>query len=130
VTELIVGVGLFGPVVVACGLMALEMVRAVVGTRVRYDEVDDLAGMPRGWTLAWFLGGALAAADVIVAAIGYDAPLAILVRTALAGALTGLIVGRALAIGNGAALMLVGLLWPLALAIGFAIHLGALWVLL
>jgi hypothetical protein len=130
VSALIVGVGLFGPVVVVAALMVLDIVHVALANPGSYDDADDLAGVPRGWTLAWFCAAALAVADPLVAAIGYRAPLAILVRTALAGGLAGLVVGRALAIGRGAALFVVAMLWPVALIVGGAIHIGALWLVL
>ena len=129
-SKLILGVGLFGPLVVAGAMMTLEIVHAVLGNRGSHEDLDELAGMPCGWMLALFCGGALAIADVIVASVGYGAPLAMLARTALGGALAGLIVGRVLAIGNGAALMIVGVLWPVAIVVGYAVHIGALWLVL
>ncbi len=130
VNKLILGVGLFGPLVVVCGLVAADVVHSLRGSRGSDADVDEPAGTPRRWLPALLCGCALAVADPIVAVLGYHAPLAILARTALGGAVTGLIVGRALAIGDGAAMMLVAVLWPIAIAIGYAIHLGALWLAL
>ncbi len=129
-SKLILGVGLFGPLVVACGLIAIDLVNSLRANPGSDADVDEPAGTPRRWLPALLCGCALAVADAIVALVGYDAPLAILARAALGGALAGLIVGRALAIGDGAAMMLVGVLWPIALAIGYAIHIGALWITL
>lgn len=128
--KLILGVGLLGPFVVACGWMTIDLVDSLRGSRGSEADGDELAGTPRLWLIALLCGGALAIADPVVALLGYHAPLVILARTALGGAVAGLIVGRALAIGNGAALMLVAALWPIALAIGYAIHIGALWLAL
>lgn len=129
VSDLIVGVGLFGPVVVVCALMAFDAVRSIAGIRGSYDDVDEVDRTPK-WLVALMCAGALAIADPVVAAVGYHAPLAMLARVALGGAIAGAIAGRIMAIGDGAAMMLIGLVWPLAIVVGYAIHIGVLCVVL
>jgi hypothetical protein len=130
VNKLIFGVGLYGPMVVAGGMTVVGIILAMLANHGSSEEVDELAGRPHAWTFTVLCAGALAVADPIVGAIGYRAPLVILARTALGGAMAGVILGRALAIGNGAVMILVDRLWPVAILIGGAIHIGALWSVL